>query len=104
QHALTAYPGLDTTELFHWIKTQSSESLRQISSLIFGSHTNYAEMPNFDRATGMGIIIKGFMGEQRDFNRHRAYGRFMPMPLLFGEPWTHQTAKQIINRGFGLPA
>jgi hypothetical protein len=47
--------------------------------------------------------MESFLGELRDLNRHRAWGRFFPLPLVFGERMTKETMAQIIARGFGLP-
>lgn len=43
------------------------------------------------------------MGELRDFNRHRAWGRFFPLPLVFGEPVMKDTVDQLLADGFSLP-
>jgi hypothetical protein len=47
--------------------------------------------------------MESFLGELRDLNRHRAWGRFFPLPLVFGERLSRETIVQIIARGFGLP-
>ena len=50
----------------------------------------------------MTLVMESFLGELRDLNRHRAWGRFFPLPLIFGEKLTKETISQIIS-GFGLP-
>ncbi len=51
----------------------------------------------------MTLVVESFLGELRDLNRHRAWGRFFPIPLVFGERLTKSTIEQILARGFGLP-
>src|SRR5256714_15604956 len=51
----------------------------------------------------MTLVIESFLGELRDLNRHRAWGRFFPLPLVFGERLTKSAIEQIVARGFGLP-
>src|SRR5574340_326330 len=51
----------------------------------------------------MTLVIESFLGELRDLNRHRAWGRFFSLPLIFGEPLSRETVAQMLARGFGLP-
>jgi hypothetical protein len=74
-----------------------------MSAIIFSGHTNYNELPAFARTTHMTLVIENSLGELRDLNRHRAWGRFFPLPLVFGECVTRDTIEQIIARGFVLP-
>jgi hypothetical protein len=102
-YALLLWPGLERKQLFNWIHTQDSETKKAISTIIFSGHTNYCELPGFGRTTRMTLVMESFLGELRDLNRHRAWGRFFPLPLVFGERLTKETIEQIIARGFGLP-
>ena len=102
-YALLLWPGLERKQLFNWIHTQDSETKKAISTIIFSGHTNYGELPGFARTTRMTLVMESFLGELRDLNRHRAWGRFFPLPLVFGERLTKETIEQIIARGFGLP-
>jgi hypothetical protein len=102
-YALLLWPGLERKQLFNWIDTQDSETKKAISTIIFSGHTNYCELPGFGRTTRMTLVMESFLGELRDLNRHRAWGRFFPLPLVFGERLTKETIEQIIARGFGLP-
>ncbi|MDO8638066.1 MAG: hypothetical protein Q7R43_00705, partial [Candidatus Daviesbacteria bacterium] len=49
------------------------------------------------------LVLKSFLGEDRDWNRHRANKRFAPLPLIYGESWTMDIAQQVLSKGFGLP-
>ncbi len=102
-YALLLWPGLERAQLLNWIHTQGSETKKAISAIIFSGHHNYAELPSFGRTTRMTLIMESSLGELRDFNRHRAWGRFFPLPLVIGERLTIETIQQIIARGFGLP-
>ncbi|MGZ3646209.1 MAG: hypothetical protein ACXVCM_20430, partial [Ktedonobacteraceae bacterium] len=102
-YAQLLWPGLDRSQLLRWIHTQDSETKEAISAIIFSGHTNYGELPVFGRTTRMTLVMESFLGELRDLNRHRAWGRFFPLPLVFGEKLTKDTISQIIARGFGLP-
>ncbi|GAC1687656.1 MAG: hypothetical protein PVS3B1_27240 [Ktedonobacteraceae bacterium] len=103
QYLLQLWPGLERVALLDWIHGQGDEVKRTISALIFARHSNYSEMPGLARTTNMTLVVESFLGELRDFNRHRAWGRFVPLPLVFGEPLTQDGAQQLLARGFGLP-
>ncbi len=102
-YALLLWPGLERSQLLNWVHNQDSETKKAISTIIFSGHSNYAELPGFGRTTRMTLVMESFLGELRDLNRHRAWGRFFPLPLVFGERLTKETIAQIIARGFGLP-
>ena len=102
-YALLLWPGLERAQLLNWIHTQNSETKKTISAIIYSGHNNYVELPGFGRTTRMTLVMESFLGELRDLNRHRAWGRFFPLPLVFGERLTKETIAQIIARGFGLP-
>jgi hypothetical protein len=102
-YVLTLWPGLERKQLLHWIHTQDDATKRAISAIIFSGHTNYCELPGLGRTSHMTLVIESFLGELRDLNRHRAWGRFFPLPLVFGERLTKSAMEQIVARGFGLP-
>jgi len=103
QYLLLLWPGLDRTALLNWVHTRDEAIKQQISAIIFAGHTNYAELPAFARTTTLSLSVESFLGELRDFNRHRAWGRFIPLPLVFGQRIDKDTVQQILARGFGLP-
>lgn len=100
---LLLWPGLERNRLLKWLQNQDAEAKNTISSVLFLNHSNYCELPSYARTTRMTLVIEGCLGELRDFNRHRAWGRFSPLPLVFGEPVTRNTVDQLLSRGFGLP-
>lgn len=103
QYVLTLWPGLDRDALLEWVHAQGNETKARISAIVFCGHSNYAELPAFARTTRMTLVIESFLGELRDLNRHRAWGRFFSLPLIFGEPLSRETVEQMLARGFGLP-
>lgn len=103
QYLLLLWPGLDRSALLRWVRDRDEATKRRISALIFAGHTNYAELPAFARTTTMSLSVESFLGELRDFNRHRAWGRFIPLPLVFGLRVDKDTVQQVLSRGFGLP-
>ena len=103
EYILLLWPGLAKEHLLDWIHEQGDEIKSGISSILFAGHSNYCELPGFARTTRMSLVVESFLGELRDLNRHRAWGRFFPLPLVFGEQLTRSTIEQILARGFGLP-
>jgi hypothetical protein len=102
-YVLLLWPGLVREQLCAWIHSRDAETKKSISALIFAGHSNYNELPALARTTRMTLVVESFLGEIRDLNRHRAWGRFLPLPLIFGERLSPSTLAQIIGRGFGLP-
>lgn len=103
EYILLLWPGMQREQLLEWVHTQNDVTKREISHLLLNGHTNYNELPAFARTTRMTLVVESFLGELRDLNRHRAWGRFFPLPLVFGERMSSDVARQIIARGFGLP-
>lgn len=102
-YILLLWPGLERDRLLDWLHAQDVEMKQTMGAIIFSGHTNYNELPTFARTTHMTLVIEGSLGELRDLNRHRAWGRFFPLPLVFGERLSRETLEQIIARGFTLP-
>jgi hypothetical protein len=102
-YILLLWPGLARHQLLAWLHAQDEGIKRAISTIVCSGHTNYNELPTFTRTTRMTLTIESALGELRDFNRHRAWGRFFPLPLVFGERLTRDMLEQIIGHGFVLP-
>lgn len=103
QYILSIWPGLDRKILFEWIHAQSYGVKGEISRIIFSGHNNYKEMPLLAGVSGIALVFESFLGEDRDFNRHRAWGRFTSLPLVHGLAIDRDIVLQILARGFGLP-
>lgn len=110
QYLITLWPAFSNhrTDLLNWLvglKSQEhSNTVNVISKTIFNGHTNYDELPvSLASTRGTTLIFESFLGEVRDFNRHRAWGRFIDLPLVFGLKWNPSLVEQVISKGFGLP-
>lgn len=103
QYLLTIWPGADKDQILDWVAKQDPKLKQEIGQTIFAGHNHNHEVPLWTGTTKMTLVLEGFLGEVRDWNRHRANKRFIPLPLIFGEKWSADTALQIINKGFGLP-
>ncbi len=103
QYVQTLWPALPAEVVNGWLSTRSDETKRRISQIIFNGHDKYREPSYMAAVTDITLQVFADLGVQRDFNRQRAWGRFMPMPLLYGEAWGRQKAEQVLCKGFGLP-
>ncbi len=103
QYILSIWPGLNPLQLCKWIAQLPDQDKEQIGQIIFAGHSNYKEMPPIAKTTGLSLVFHCYLGEMRDLNRHRSWGRFVPLPLVYGLKWDYGTARQIIAQGFGLP-
>ncbi|MDD2823456.1 MAG: hypothetical protein PHQ59_05250 [Candidatus Daviesbacteria bacterium] len=103
QYLLTIWPGLNRKKLLDWVNNQTPNIKKKISEILFEGHNHNQELPLWAGTSGMTLELNCFMGEVRDWNRHRANKRFIPIPLIYGERWTIDTALQVMSCGFGLP-
>lgn len=103
QHILTLWPGLTPDIISTWLSRRDDETKRQLSQIVFNGHDKYQEPSHISAVTNMSLEVFADLGVQRDFNRQRAWGRFMSMPLLYGEAWSRSKAEQVLCKGFGLP-
>lgn len=103
QYILLLWPGADKDKLLDWVKGQSKEQKKEISRVVFAGHDHNHELPMWAGTTDTTLIFESSIGEVRDWNRHRAWARFVPLPLLYGQSWNRDTADQVLARGFLLP-
>ncbi|MBI4039763.1 hypothetical protein HY389_00205 [Candidatus Daviesbacteria bacterium] len=103
QYLMTLWPGLDRNKMTGWVAKQPQEVADKFSSIIFNGHNKFKEPPSIMAVNDMTLAVHSDLGLQRDFNRQRAWGRFMPLPLLYGEPWDKAKAEQVLGQGFGMP-
>ncbi len=101
QYILALWPGLDAAELYDWVATKAPK--QEISNIIFNNHTHQQELPQIARTSDITIRCEAFLGEVRDFNRHRALGRFLQMPTVQSPRVTYDTFIQTAMAGYGLP-
>jgi hypothetical protein len=104
QYLLTIWPGIEKKVLLKWITKQKKETKQKLSRIIFSKHCHHNELSDLAATTELTLVMDGFYGETlRDLNRHRAWGRFGSLPLVFGLPIDKNTIDQIIAKGYGLP-
>ena len=103
QYILKLYPGIDWRQIFDWVKDQNPRTKKDISKIIFNGHNNYEELPSFARVSGMTTVHETFLGELRDWNRHRAWGRELSWPMMHGVNVDYEKILQIFSSGYGQP-
>lgn len=104
QYIISIWPGADNLEVLEWVSSQPEEFKKELSLKLFVGHTHHDELSNLMETTDTSLIMRGSVAEQRDFNRHRAWGRFVELPLIHGLPMNIDTAKQILANGYVLPS
>ncbi|HYD03630.1 MAG TPA: hypothetical protein VEC16_05005, partial [Alphaproteobacteria bacterium] len=104
QYIMAAYPGTQLEKAADVMYNLSREQISDISEIIFKDHTKYNEMPQqIATPQELTLLLAGTLGEARDFNRHRAWGRFMPdVPLFNGPEINSYMFDAILNKGYGL--
>ncbi len=105
QYMLNLFPDTDTNTLLYELYSMPDEKKSELSKIIFNGHNHQKELPpQFGATSDLTIIFEGTLGELRDFNRHRAWGRFMQhIPIYYGEETSYNKAASLMNKGFGLP-
>lgn len=104
QYILTLYPGANRSQVLSWVHQQSEDRKQSLGAIIFNGHTHQRELSEMAATTSMSVVIEANLAEQRDLLRHRAFGRFLNMPIIHGEPINFDTAAQILSAGYGMPA
>ena len=95
-------PASSTKNILEWIRERSNEEQKKLSEIIFKGHGKHNEMP-LGRVTNDTLESKMSLGEMRDLNRHKAYGRFLPLPLLFGDTSFNSIDSILNNQNYGIP-
>lgn len=104
QYVKSIWPGMDRKALLDWVYNQSDLVKGQISEIICNGHHCNNEMTLLAATRGITLVYECDLGVLRDFNRHRAWGRFLTLPFLFGEKVSFETVRQILAKGFILPS
>jgi len=87
------------------IKGMCSEEKAQLSAIIYSAHDKFRELPSQLTITSdLSVVLDCDLGVVRDFNRHRAIGRFIQLPNpLLGTGATFEEAASLLHTGFILP-
>ena len=104
QYLLTLWPGMNRDQLLDWVHNQDDEVKKKISGVITKDHHCNNELSVLATTRGMTIVYEGAVAEARDENRHRAAGRFAPLPMIFAADIDAETVLQVLARGYTLPA
>ena len=97
QYLMVIYSSVNSETLVKYIKNLPTNTKRKISEIIFSEHNNYIHMDNTARLSSTGFLMNLTIGEARDINRHRSFGRFSP---IFGYVDSYE---EFLNNGFGIP-
>jgi thymidylate synthase ThyX len=97
QFILTLYPNCDIYWLLNWINNLDQKAVEKLSKIIFENFDHHQQMSNICKTNVFSFLLYGSIGEMRDFNRHRAWGRFTPILNL------HQNYDQLLDYGFNMP-
>ena len=103
QYVLRAWPGADGHEVLDWLHEQEDQVKVDIGKLIYKDHNHHYSISQKGRTTDIGARLRGSLAEARDWNRHRAWGRFIPeVPALESLPIDRETAQNIADAGYAL--
>ena len=103
QYILRAHPGADGHEVLNWLEAQDDRVKTGLGNLIYQDHNHHYSISQKGRTTDIGARLTGSLAEARDWNRHRAWGRFMPqIPTLESLPVTREDAQTIADEGYVL--
>ncbi len=106
QYILALEPRSDYNAVLGWLDHLPDEKKSSLSNIIMENHSHHKEIPlQLARTSDISVVMEGTLGELRDFNRHRAFGRFMQnLPLFYGEQTSFSKAMDYLESGFGLPS
>jgi thymidylate synthase ThyX len=96
QYVLSIYPQLNISDTLLWLQTLSREKKNELSQLVFGNYTHHKQIGNQGKVNTHSFVLTCSNSEMRDFNRHRAWGRFVPILAT-------NNYSQILASGYTLP-
>lgn len=102
QYISTLYPGLEMEDILSWIEALSTEQIANIGGVILKGHNNHEELPLSTGTTGMTVVYETNLAVARDFNRQRAFGRHINIPLVHGAYISAEQVFQILRKGYTL--
>jgi thymidylate synthase ThyX len=79
QNILTLYPTLNEDWLVNWLSNLNETDKTFMGTLVFKNFDHHQQMGNQFRINTYSFVLTGSVAEGRDLNRHRAWGRFIPM-------------------------
>ncbi len=79
QNIQTLFPNVDEKWLFNWLKNLNKNQKQKLSHIIFSNFDHHKQMGNQFRTNVNSFLLTCSIAEARDLNRHRAWGRFIPI-------------------------
>ncbi|MBD3363375.1 hypothetical protein GF362_06685 [Candidatus Dojkabacteria bacterium] len=79
QNIMSLFPLVDTDWLIKWLKNLKQEEREKLSDIICNDFCHHKQMGNQFRVNHYTFELISSVAEARDLNRHRAWGRFVPM-------------------------
>jgi hypothetical protein len=79
QHIITLYPNASIQSILQFIDNLNIEQKVYISKIIFKDFNHHKQMGNLFRVNTHSFVLTCSNSELRDLNRHRAWGRYIPI-------------------------
>lgn len=79
QHILTIYPNTSIQSTLQFIANLNIEQKSYISKILFKDFNHHKQMGNLFRVNTHSFVLTCSNSELRDLNRHRAWGRYIPI-------------------------
>jgi thymidylate synthase ThyX len=98
QNILSLYPHVDEDSLYKWLAHLSDEKKENLSQLVFEGFNHHKQMGNQYRVNTKSLLLNCSIAETRDLNRHRAWGRFIPLLAMQKDYY------KALYEGYILPA
>jgi thymidylate synthase ThyX len=96
QNLLTLYPTIGILKLIDWLQNLPKDEKKTLSRIIFQDFTHHKQMGNQFKVNTHTYILTSSNSEMRDLNRHRAWGRFVP--IIASQNYT-----SLLDSGYTLP-
>ena len=96
QHILTIYPNASIQSILQFIDNLNIEQKSYISKILFKDFNHHKQMGNLFRVNTHSFVLTCSNSELRDLNRHRAWGRYIPI-------LNTSNYKAILYTGYTLP-
>jgi thymidylate synthase ThyX len=96
QHIITIYPNASIQSIIQFIDKLNIEQKSYISKILFKDFNHHKQMGNLFRVNTHSFVLTCSNSELRDLNRHRAWGRYIPI-------LNTTNYQNIIYTGYTLP-
>jgi thymidylate synthase ThyX len=97
QNILSLYPTVDEDWLVNWLINLPVLEKQKLSEVLLKNFDHHQQMGNQFRINTHSFVLYGSVAEGRDLNRHRAWGRFIPMISSESNYYSH------LDSGYTLP-